>query len=78
MGRVGALRRHSTNYRRDMKRFDPLTYRHPRTLEEAFPNPIERGYAVFGYRQLGLAVTRWAARAIGIVTLFVLLGYFSS
>lgn len=60
-----------------MKRFDPLTYRHPRTLEEAFPDPVERGYAVFCYRQIGLIVTRWTVRAIGIVTFFFLLRYFS-
>ena len=53
---------------------DPLTYRYPRTLEEAFPNPVERGYAVFGYRQIGLVVTRWAVRLMALAFVFFFLG----
>lgn len=75
MGGVGSIRSHSTNDRRSMKHIDPLTYRHPRTLEEAFPDPVERSYAVFGYRQTGLIVTRWAIRMAALFLAFLLIGY---
>lgn len=61
-----------------MKHPDPLTYRFPRTMEEAFPNPVERGYAVFGYRQLGTVITRWAVRATCVLLTLLLLGHFAS
>lgn len=60
-----------------MSRIDPLTYRFPRTMEEAFPNHIERGYAVFGYRQLRVVVTRWAVRMTVLFLALLLIGYLS-
>lgn len=50
---------------------DPLTYRFPRTLEEAFPNKIVRGYAVTKYTNRNLLLTKWMLR-VGLVGIFAL------
>jgi hypothetical protein len=50
---------------------DPLTYRFPRTLEEAFPDPVERGYAVHAYKLRHVALAKWLIRAGVFVILFL-------
>jgi hypothetical protein len=49
---------------------DPLTYRFPRTLEEAFPDPIERGYAVHAYKLRHVALAKWLIR-FGMCAIFL-------
>jgi hypothetical protein len=53
-----------------MKR-DHLTYRFPRTLDEAFPDPVERGYAVHAYKLRHTILARWLARAAVLIVLLM-------
>lgn len=53
------------------RRYDPLTYRHPRTIEEAFaPSPVEYACSVTKYTNVGLKFVSWIVR-FGWMILFL-------
>lgn len=44
-------------------RYDPLTYRHPRTLEEAFkPSPVDYACSVTKHTNVTLKFVNWVIR----------------
>lgn len=45
------------------RHYDPLTYRYPRTMEEAFPpTPIDYACAVTKYTNFKLKIVNWIIR----------------
>lgn len=55
-------------------RNDPLTYRYPRTLDEAFPDRVANAYAVHHFKNRTLILATWMARTavVGALVLFLL------